>query len=390
MSWYTDPQLFIHSPNAVRFYVYRVTKEFGINPLVRADFSLQADDLTFSKHLYLGDNRESDYDAFKATFPKSEIKKFINCEGWVINWDVKAQTGTWSREEPNSPFWGLPGITKKKSATEEVLEKKVSELEEKNSSLEDDINNKAEKEAQEKKVSSLQEEIAKIKKEKEASDKRVLDLEADVNKERDEKSVLINGLKREDMLMAGLEALQQQVLDLTSKLSVQCCDAAGSDGSSIDEEPWITGQTVPGNWVPFKDLDVQPFSKNISLMITKAAGGLKFGDDNTTNVKSSRFYGGIFPIVLVPIAELTPNRDEARFDPDVWSRYTNAGITYAAREPFPSEMAIDAHKTSVKGNFLAYSWKFLLIIFLFICICLCLCLQVIYNIKGSGVFTFVQ
>ncbi|MCL7025062.1 hypothetical protein MKW94_006116 [Papaver nudicaule] len=315
MSWYTDPQLFIYSYDAVNFNVYRVTKEVGINPFLPGDHTSQGY-LTFSKHLYLGNNRESDYDAFKATFPKSEPHKFINCQGWVINWVYGTAKGTWSREEPNSPFWNLPGITKPKSETDLALEEKVTLLEAKISSLEGEINNSK----------------------KEDLDKRVLDLEAEINRERDEKSVLVNCLKREDVLMAGLEALQQQVLDLTSKLSVQCSDAAGSGGSSIAEEPWITGQTVPGNWVPFKDLDVQPFSKNIPLMITKAAGGLKFGDDNTTNVHASRFYGGIYPIVVVHIAELTPNRDEARFDPDVWSRYTNAGITYAARQPFPSEM----------------------------------------------------
>ncbi|MCL7041939.1 hypothetical protein MKW94_023580 [Papaver nudicaule] len=220
MSWYTDPQLFIYSYDAVNFNVYRVTKEFGINPFV---------------------------------------------PGWVINWNQGALKGTWSREEPNSAFWSLPGITKPKSETELALEEKVTLLEAKISSLE---------EAQEK----------------------------------------------------------------------TCCGAAGSGGSSM-EEPWITGQTVPSNWVPFDDLDVQSFSKNVPLMITKATGGLKFGDDNTTNVQASRFYGGIFPIAVVDIGELTPNREEARFDPDVWSRYYNAGITYAARKLFPSEISIDAHKT---------------------------------------------
>ncbi|MCL7048519.1 hypothetical protein MKW94_000577 [Papaver nudicaule] len=304
MSWYTDPQLFIFSYDAVYFYVYRVTKKFGINPVLPSDYSYQ-EDLTFSKHLNLGNNRESDYDAFKAAFPKSGIRNYINRQGWVVNWDLGISRGTWSREEPNSPFWSLPGITKQKSATGEALEEKVSVLEAK---PEDEINNN--------------------KKEKADSDKRVLDLESEISRERDEKS-----------------ALKQQVLDLTSKLSVQCSDAAGSGGSSIDEEPWITGQTVPSNWVPFDDLDVQSFSKNVPLMITKATGGLKFGDDNTTNVQASRFYGGIFPIAVVDIGELTPNREEARFNPDVWSRYYNAGITYAARKLFPSEISIDAHKT---------------------------------------------
>ncbi|KAI3881076.1 hypothetical protein MKX03_015706, partial [Papaver bracteatum] len=117
-------------------------------------------------------------------------------------------------------------------------------------------------------------------------------------------------------------------MDLTSKLS-QCCVAVG-DGSSI-KEPWITGRTVPSNWVPFEELDVhQAFSKIIPLAISKATGGLKFGDDNTTNIQVNHFYQGIYPIVVVNVAELTPNRREARFDPEGWSLYTNAGISYAA------------------------------------------------------------
>ncbi|KAI3968333.1 hypothetical protein MKW92_052322, partial [Papaver armeniacum] len=159
---------------------------------------------------------------------------------------------------------------------------------------------------------------------------------------RDEKSSLINGLKKEEIL-TGLEALEKQVLDMTSKFE-QCCGAAGG-ALSVDEQPWITGQTIPSNWVPFEELDVHhAFSKIIPLAISKAAGGLKFTDDTTTNIQANRFYQGIYPIVVVNIAELTPNRKEARFDPDVWSLYTNAGISYAARKPFPSEMSVDAHK----------------------------------------------
>ncbi|KAI3881075.1 hypothetical protein MKX03_015705, partial [Papaver bracteatum] len=151
-----------------------------------------------------------------------------------------------------------------------------------------------------------------------------------------------SGLKREDML-SGLKALEEQVSDLTSQL-VQCCGAAG--GGSSAEQPWITGQAVPNNWVSFEDLDFQKFTKNIPLLaITKATSGLKFEDDNSTNVEANHFCRGIYPIVVVDIAELTPNREEARFDPNVWSLYKNSGTCYAAREPSASEMLIAAHTT---------------------------------------------
>ncbi|MCL7044827.1 hypothetical protein MKW94_002472 [Papaver nudicaule] len=294
MAWYKDPQSFILGFTS-GFYLIRVAKEFS-NDLIKGSDRSNYDgsgnlsfSQLFSQYLYLGYNKESDYDAFKATFPQSgNLFKHINSQGLVITWDYAKQTGTWSKEEPDSPFWSLPGITKPKSVIEQALEKKKEALEAENANL-----------------------------------------KAQANRERG------------DEILAGLEALGKQVLDLTLK-PVHCCGGAGV-GSSV-EEPWTTGHTVPSNWVSFRDLDVEPFSKNIPLMITKATGGLKFGDDNTTNVRASHFYGGIFPIVVVHIAELTPDREEARFDPDVWSRYVNAGIEYAARKPFPSEMSIDAHK----------------------------------------------
>lgn len=326
MSWYRDPQLFIYQFVAV----HRITVEFGIRTVVSNDLK-EGEILSFSKHLSLGNNKEGDFDAFKASFPQSEstTTKFINCRGLVINWP----SGTWSLEEPNSPFWSLPGITKPNSviqqAENQALAKENSDLKEK--------------------ISSLQDEVSKSKAEKEAIiDKRVLALEAEnailkgeFNRERDGKNALIDGLKREDML-AGLTALQQHVMDLTSKLD-QCCGVAG-DVSPI-EEPWITNQTVPGNWVSFGELDVLPLSKNPTLTITKAAGGSKLGDDKTTNIQAKCFYRGIYPIVVVDVAELTPNREEARFDSSVWGLFDNAGICYAARKPFASEMLVDVNTT---------------------------------------------
>ncbi|KAI3898941.1 hypothetical protein MKW92_040315, partial [Papaver armeniacum] len=130
MSWYSDPQLFIYS----YAYVHRVRKEFGINPVVTNDIiNNEHENLNFSKHLSLGTNKESDYNAFNASFPSSGITKFINSQGLVINWDGAEQTGYWSREEQNSHFWNLPGITKQKSVgksvTEQALEERVSALE---------------------------------------------------------------------------------------------------------------------------------------------------------------------------------------------------------------------------------------------------------------------
>lgn len=81
------------------------------------------------------------------------------------------------------------------------------------------------------------------------------------------------------------------------------------------------------------------------MTVTKATGGLKFGGDTTSNVQSNYFHGGISPIVLVDIAELTPNKEEARFDPNVWGLYNNAGISYAARKPFDSELSIEERKS---------------------------------------------
>ncbi|KAI3987211.1 hypothetical protein MKX01_031695 [Papaver californicum] len=300
MSWYKDFQLFIYSFTSV----IRVTKEFGINPILISDFNEQ-EELNFSKHLSLVNNKESDFDDFKASFPTYGIYKLTNSQGLVINWDQRNGIGTWSREERSSPFWSLPGI-------EQALKGRVLEA----------------------KIFCFEEENKRIKKEKEALEAEKFILRAELSKERDEKSVLINGLRTEDML-ASLEALEKQVSDLTSKL-VKCCGAAGG-GLSV-EEPWITGHAVPNNWVRFEDLDVLAFSENTPLKITKATGGPVFGNDNTTNVRANRFYHGVFPIVVVDIAGLTPNREEVRFDPYVWGFYNNAGISYAARKPFASEI----------------------------------------------------
>ncbi|KAI3971768.1 hypothetical protein MKW92_020784, partial [Papaver armeniacum] len=135
MSWYRDPQLFIYQFVAI----HRVTVEFGIRPVVTSDLK-EGENLSFSKHLsLLGHNKEGDFDAFKASFPKSGNGKFINNQGLVFDWP----SGTWSHEEPNSPFWSLPGITKPKSsatllANNQALADENAELKAKISSLQDE------------------------------------------------------------------------------------------------------------------------------------------------------------------------------------------------------------------------------------------------------------
>ncbi|MCL7052224.1 hypothetical protein MKW94_024120 [Papaver nudicaule] len=129
-----------------------------------------------------------------------------------------------------------------------------------------------------------------------------------------------------EALRRRVSELEKQVSDLTSELK------------PADEEPWkSTYSSVPSNWVPYEDLDVQNFiPRNTTLKIIKAPGALKFVEDNT-NVRASRFHGGI-QLVAVNLEELTPDKDEARFDPDIWGSYNHEGTSYAARKLFESEM----------------------------------------------------
>ncbi|KAI3951376.1 hypothetical protein MKW92_048264, partial [Papaver armeniacum] len=91
--------------------------------------------LSFSEHLSLGNNEESDFEAFKATLmSKSRICKFINSQGFVMNWDLDKQTGTWSSVGLDSPFWSLPGILP------ELILAKLRSLDKENSVLKSYIN----------------------------------------------------------------------------------------------------------------------------------------------------------------------------------------------------------------------------------------------------------
>ncbi|KAI3985688.1 hypothetical protein MKX01_014509 [Papaver californicum] len=134
-----------------------------------------------------------------------------------------------------------------------------------------------------------------------------------------------------EALKKRVSDLEKQVSQLTSKLK-ECCGSA-------DEEPWKIGMsTVPKNWVRYEDLDTVKIPRNTSLKIIKAPGALKFGEDNTTNVRVSHFHGGVY-LAAVNIEELIPDKDKARFDPDIWGSYDDAaGKSYAARKLFKSEM----------------------------------------------------
>ncbi|KAI3968334.1 hypothetical protein MKW92_052323, partial [Papaver armeniacum] len=143
MSWYRDPQLFIFGHTESSFSVYRITKGFSSSPIGTGDYKSEGE-LNFSTHLWLGKNKESDFNAFKASFkPESGIYKFINSHGLVIYWDNGNRIGVWSREEPNSPIWSLPGITQQKSSTEQALVEENTDLKAKIISLQDQVvNNK--------------------------------------------------------------------------------------------------------------------------------------------------------------------------------------------------------------------------------------------------------
>ncbi|KAI3964040.1 hypothetical protein MKW92_014283, partial [Papaver armeniacum] len=77
----------------------------------------------------------------------------------------------------------------------------------------------------------------------------------------------------------------------------------------------------------------------------------EFREDKTTNVKVEHFYRGmmngdlLYPIVVVDVEELIPNKEKAMFDPNVWGLFNNAGAYYAARKPYESEEIQVTHNT---------------------------------------------
>ncbi|KAI3997328.1 hypothetical protein MKX01_003131, partial [Papaver californicum] len=266
MSWYQDPQLFIcNAYNAA---------SHGFNEY-RCKKQL-SDHIHVSDLHRVGSNVQKgrDFDALLAYLINSFVAsgsntwRIVNCQGLAIIWEGTCHgvTCSWSREPLNSPYYNLSGITPPVDA--EALKRRVSDLESRNSTL-----------------------------------------EAEVRRNSNDKNTLIG--EKQD--------LERQVSELTSKLK-ECCGSA-------DEEPLKSGNNA--NWVAFEDLDVLNIPRNTSLKITKAPGALKLVEDDTTNVRASRFHGGIY-LVAVNVEELIPGKDEARFDPTFWGQYKNAGTSYAA------------------------------------------------------------
>ncbi|KAI3990188.1 hypothetical protein MKX01_029166, partial [Papaver californicum] len=177
---------------------------------------------------------------------------------------------------------------------------------------------KAEKQALEKRVSNLHAQLNREKNDKQALEKRVSNLHEQLNQDNKD-----------------TQALKKQVIDLTSKFEEYCY---GARDGLMDEKPWKSNDEVPSNWVPFEELDVLTFPRNTPLTITKAMGKPVFKEDNTTDVQADHFYQGVFPIVVVNVDKLVPDKDNARFDPDIWGWFQNTGTSYAARKPYESEM----------------------------------------------------
>ncbi|KAI3881899.1 hypothetical protein MKX03_021268 [Papaver bracteatum] len=224
-------------------------------------------------------------------------------------------------------------------AEKQSLVKRIFDLETKSSILKDEskrLNN--EKYTLEMILATSQDEIASLKdKNKEMAE----DLEIWIN----EVSDLQQQLDREKK---GNQSLEIEVAGLKLKLE-RCCPNGGaavcaSVSASVYIEPWMNGYTVAYDWVPFEDLCVREFSRSgRPLTLAKTVSGAPaFSEDNTTNVHVNYFYRGllnkrVYPIVIVNVVELIPNKEKARFDPNIWSLFNNAGITYAARKPFESE-----------------------------------------------------
>ncbi|KAI3911242.1 hypothetical protein MKW92_029615 [Papaver armeniacum] len=277
-SWYENPQLFICNASheaSDGFNVYKCCKEPS-GPIHVSDL----------KRISSGVKKESVFDALLAYLidfyvrSGSKIWRIVNCQGLAILWDQSSGREimcSWSREPLDSPYYNLPGITPPIDAEKEALKKRVSDLESRNAALETEVQM--------------------------------------LNEENNNE----------------IRELEKEVSELTRKLK-ECCGSA-------DEESWKIGNsTVPSNWVPFEDLDALNIPKKTFLKIIKAPGALKFVEDNTTNVRGSRFYGGIY-LAAVNIEELIPDKDEARFDPAIWGVYEDdAGTSYAARKMVKPEM----------------------------------------------------
>ncbi|KAI3904934.1 hypothetical protein MKW92_009904 [Papaver armeniacum] len=200
MSWYRDPKLFLRYRASIeRFYIHRIMKKYNV-PLYKEYFDT-SEVLDFSRHLSLGHNQESNYDALKSWLKKITALLSI--------------LGTWSRvEENDSVFYSLPGIFSPyeiKLAEKRADERKISDLKDK-----------------------LDYEVTKFNSE-------VTYLQEQLNQEKNDR--------------------QAQVSDLTTKLE-ECCDTGGR---SADVQRWKSGDTASSQLVPLEGLDVIRFSNNTSL-----------------------------------------------------------------------------------------------------------------------------
>ncbi|MCL7051740.1 hypothetical protein MKW94_020120 [Papaver nudicaule] len=139
MSWYTNPKLFLYCHGSTRsFHICRIVQKYNV-PLFSDDFK-NGEKLDFSRHLSLGCNKESDYDALRSWLDETApITKYVNCQGLVVHWDYRNTVGTWSRvEEDDSIFYSVTGITNPSDtrlAEKKADKKKISELDEDISSL---------------------------------------------------------------------------------------------------------------------------------------------------------------------------------------------------------------------------------------------------------------
>ncbi|XP_026438947.1 uncharacterized protein LOC113337497 isoform X1 [Papaver somniferum] len=261
MAWYKDPQLYI-SRETPGLKLYRMKEPIG-TPIALSGI-IDYGFLDYSKHLSLANNKESDFDAFLSSIQFDGVTfKLINCQGWVVYQMASNYYHlTWAREPLNSPFYRLPGINTPETellAQKEALDRRVSILEAEISPLKVVVRMSKEnrntlireKQALERIVSDLKarnstleddklklmNDLNEIKAENRV-EKRLSDLEATVSTLRefmrscDGKNTFVNELDDEKA-----EIKAEQVSVLTSKLK-DCC---GAGGRSADEEPWKSG-----------------------------------------------------------------------------------------------------------------------------------------------------
>ncbi|KAI3842614.1 hypothetical protein MKX03_027278 [Papaver bracteatum] len=425
MPWYRNPRLFLYCSRH-RFFIYRIVQKYNV-PIFSEDFE-NGEKLDFSRHLSLGNNQESDYDALKSWLNEGDRgNKYVNCQGLVIYWlSGRDCPGTWSRvEEDDYIFFSLPGIINPyevKLAEKQADEQKIS-AGAVASVLKDKLNYEVTRLNSE--VTYSQEQLNQEKNDRQA---QVSDLTTKLEElsgarggsavvqpwtsgdtvsshlvsfedlyvtsspkntsvtiiegsstwsqvdehdsifyslpgiknpltekllvEKNSELVAENSILKERLMNEvtnlqeqlireknAKQAFEKEVFDLTAKLEE--CRGAGS--GSPDVQPWMSLDTVPSHWVPFEELDVLNLPKITPLTVMEKPSKPRFVEDATTNIFVNRFYRGTF-IVAVNVAELSPDNEKARFDPEFWGLYKNADVTYAARKPLKLEMSVSPPK----------------------------------------------